>query len=248
MAQARLLEGKVALVTGAAGGQGTAICLRLAAEGADVLGLDIRPVPVLEEVRAQGRRAWELVLDLTDRSALRRELGRALESLPSLDVVVCAAGALSQRRLQDFDDEDWDRVVGVNMAAPAIVTQVSWPHLLRSAPSAVVHITSGGPRFPQVRVGPSYIASKGGLEALVPLFALEGAEHGIRVNGIAPGSILTPMSAVYYPTADLQARASPLGRIGRPDEIASAVAFLASHESSFMTGTILNVSGGKIWG
>src|SRR5882762_8035225 len=94
-----LLEGRTAVVTGAAGGQGAEICRRLADEGANVLAIDVRPVPAAAEVRERGRRAWELVLDLADRAALRRELPAALDALPSVDVLVCAAGVLSRRRL-----------------------------------------------------------------------------------------------------------------------------------------------------
>lgn len=248
MPRGPLLEGRTAVVTGAAGGQGAEICRRLADEGASVLAMDLGPVPVVAEVRERGREAWELVLDLTDRAALRRELPPVLAGLPSLDVLVCAAGVLSRRRLAEMDDADWDRVMAVNLTAPVVITQLAWPHLARSAPAAVVHITSTSPRMPLLGVGPAYMASKAGLAALVTLFALEGAEAGIRVNGVAPGPILTPMIEKDYPTEEIQRRQTPLGRIGRPADIAAAVAYLATEESSFVTGTILNVSGGKLWG
>lgn len=243
-----LLDGKTAVVTGAAGGQGAEICRRLAAEGAGVLGIDIVPTPALADVRAAGRQAWELVLDLTDRQAIRRELPRALDALPSVDVLVCAAGVLSRHRLAEMTDEEWDRVMAVNLTAPVVMTQLAWPHLLKSAPATVVHITSTSPKLPMIKVGPAYMASKAGLWSLVTLFAMEGAPDGIRVNGIAPGPILTPMIAKDYATEEMQRAQTPLGRIGMPADIAAAVAFLASSESSFITGTILNVSGGKLWG
>jgi NAD(P)-dependent dehydrogenase (short-subunit alcohol dehydrogenase family) len=243
-----LLEGKTAVVTGAAGGQGAEICRRLAAEGAGVLGMDIVPVPALADVRAAGRQAWELVLDLSDRGAIRQKLPPALDALPSLDVLVCAAGVLSRQRLADMSDEEWDRVMAVNLTAPVVMTQLAWAYLQRSAPASVIHITSTSPRMPLINVGPAYMASKAGLWSLVTLFAMEGAPAGIRVNGIAPGPILTPMIAKDYATEEAQRVQTPLGRIGMPADIASAVAFLASEESSFITGTVLNVSGGKLWG
>jgi 3-oxoacyl-[acyl-carrier protein] reductase len=248
MSKGLLLEGKTALVTGAAGGQGAEICRRLADEGANVLAMDLHAIPAAEEVRQRGRRAWELVLDLTDRGALRRELPGAIEQLPSLDIVVCAAGVLSRRRMQEMDDADWDRVMAVNLTAPVVITQITWPYLQKSAPSSIVHITSTSPRLPMLGVGPAYMASKAGLWSLITLFALEGAAESIRCNGIAPGPILTPMIEKDYPTEEIQRQQTPLGRIGKPGDIASAVAFLASEESSFITGTILNVSGGKLWG
>src|SRR5258708_8271200 len=120
-----LLEGKTAVVTGAAGGQGAEICRRLAAEGAGVLGLDIVPVPALAEVRAAGRQAWELVLDLSDRDAIRRELPPALDALPSLDVLVCAAGVLSRQRPADMKDEEWDRFMAANLTPPAVIPPIA---------------------------------------------------------------------------------------------------------------------------
>jgi NAD(P)-dependent dehydrogenase (short-subunit alcohol dehydrogenase family) len=243
-----LLDGKTAVVTGAAGGQGAEICRRLAVEGAAVLGIDIVPVPALTDVRATGRQGWELVLDLSDRKAIRREVPPVFDSLPSLDILVCAAGVLSRRRLAEMSDEEWDRVMAVNLTAPVVLTQLAWPLLKRSAPASVIHITSTSPRLPMVTVGPAYMASKAGLWSLVTLFAMEGAPDGVRVNGIAPGPILTPMIAKDYATEEVQRAQTPLGRIGMPADIAAAVAFLASEESSFITGTVLNVSGGKLWG
>jgi NAD(P)-dependent dehydrogenase (short-subunit alcohol dehydrogenase family) len=245
---AGLLEGKSAVVTGAAGGQGAEICRRFADEGANVLAMDLGRVPVVEEVRAKGRQAWELALDLTDRVALRRDLPKALDQLPSVDVLVCAAGLLSRRRLATMDDTDWDRVMAVNLTAPVVITQLAWPYLRRSKPASIIHITSTSPRLPLLGVGPAYMASKAGLWSLVTLFAMEGAPDGIRVNGVAPGPILTPMIEKDYPTEEIQRQQTPLGRIGKPADIAAACAFLASTESSFITGTILNVSGGKLWG
>jgi 3-oxoacyl-[acyl-carrier protein] reductase len=243
-----LLKGKTAFVTGAAGGQGAEICRRFAAEGARVLATDVKMPPVVQELNAAGHQALGIALDLTDRVLMRQELPKAFDALPSLDVVVCAAGVLSRSRLADMDDKDWDWVMAVNLTAPVVITQVAWPYLKRSRPASVIHITSTSPRLPMLGVGPAYMASKAGLWSLVTLFAMEGAADDIRVNGVAPGPILTPMIEKDYPTEEIQKAQTPLGRIGRPADIAAAVTFLASAESSFITGTILNVSGGKLWG
>lgn len=243
-----LLKGKTAVVTGAAGGQGAEICRRFAAEGANVLATDVKVPPVVKELNDSGHRATGLALDLTDRAQMRRELPKAFETLASLDILVCAAGVLSRRRLADMDDKDWDRVMAVNLTAPVVITQVAWPYLKKSSPASVIHITSTSPRLPMLGVGPAYMASKAGLWSLVTLFAMEGASDDIRVNGVAPGPILTPMIEKDYPTEEIQKAQTPLGRIGKPADIAAAVTFLASAESSFITGTILNVSGGKLWG
>jgi NAD(P)-dependent dehydrogenase (short-subunit alcohol dehydrogenase family) len=244
----QLLEGRTALVTGAAGGQGAEICRRFAAEGAEVLATDLRVPPVVDELTRQGAAAAGFELDLADRGAIRTRLPEVLAGRPALDVLVCAAGVLSRRRFLEVDDAEWDSVMAVNLTAPVVITQVVWPYLKRSSAASVVHITSTSPRLPMVNVGPAYMASKAGLWSLVTLFALEGAPDRIRVNGVAPGPILTPMIERDYPTEEIQRRQTPLGRIGKPADIAAVCAFLASDESSFITGTVLNVSGGKLLG
>jgi 3-oxoacyl-[acyl-carrier protein] reductase len=198
-------------------------------------------------VEAAGRRAWSLQADLADRERLRRGLAALLEQLPGLDILVCAAGILTRIPFPQLDDADWDRVLAVNLAAPVVLTQLAWPWLRRSPAAAIVYISSISAVSPRATVGPAYQASKAGLNALVPLVALEGAADGIRANGIMPGPVLTPMIAGSYDPAQ-RLMATPLGRIGQPDDIASAVAFLVSPDASFITGTVLNVSGGRHWG
>jgi NAD(P)-dependent dehydrogenase (short-subunit alcohol dehydrogenase family) len=243
-----LLNGLKAFVTGAAGGQGAEICRRFAAEGASILATDVGVPPVVDELRVEGCQATGFDLDLTDRAAIRRRLPDAFEAFGGVDVAVCAAGILSRHPFFDLDDDDWDRVMAVNLTAPVVTTQLVWPYLKKSGAASLIHISSTSPRLPMLNVGPAYMASKAGLWSLVTLFALEGAPDGIRVNGVAPGPIVTPMTTPAYPTPEIQALQTPMKRMGKPSEIASVCAFLASSESSFMTGTILNVSGGKLMG
>ena len=120
-----------------------------------MLGMDLVPVSALDDVRTARRQAWELVLDLRNQVAIRRELPKALDALPSLDVLVCAAGVLSRKRLADTDDEEWDRVMAVNLTAPVVITQLAWPYLQKSRPASVIQITSTSPRLPMIKVGPA---------------------------------------------------------------------------------------------
>lgn len=237
-----------ALVTGAARGQGLAIARRLAADGCDVAVVDVLPtIDAVTAVEGAGRMGWSLEIDLADRAALRRRVPPLLEEMGGLDILVCAAGVLTRIPFRDLDDTDWDRVLRVNLAAPVVLTQLAWPWLRRSEDPAIVYISSISALRPNLSVGPAYQASKAGLNALVPLVALEGAVDKIRVNAIMPGPILTPMIAADYDAAR-RLTATPLGRIGQPEDVASAVAFLVSPEASFITGTCLNVSGGRYWG
>jgi NAD(P)-dependent dehydrogenase (short-subunit alcohol dehydrogenase family) len=237
------LEGATAVVTGAAGGQGAAICRRLAAEGADVLALDVRPtVEVVAQVVAAGRRGWGLEIDLADRGALRRDLPDRLAELPGLDVLVCCAGLLTRTGIADLGDAEWDRVLAVNLTSAFVITQLAWSRLQASPRASAVYITSKAAVSPSAKQSAAYVASKGGLQSLVYLVAMEGAPHRIRANGIAPGPIAT---AMLGEAAAAAAESTPLGRVGTPEDIAAAAYYLASSESAFVTGTILNISGGR---
>ncbi len=219
------------------------MCRRLAAEGADILSVDVRPTDdVTADVVAAGRRGWSLEIDLSDRAALRRDLPRRLAELPALDVLVCCAGLLTRTPFEELGDEEWDRLMAVNLTSAFVFTQVAWKHLKQSSRPSAVYVTSKAAISPTVKQSAAYVASKGGLQSLVYLLAMEGAPHGIRANGIAPGPIATPMLGA---AAEAAARSTPLGRVGTPQDIAAAVFFLASAESAFMTGTVLNVSGGR---
>lgn len=237
------LEGATAVVTGAAGGQGAAVCRRLAAEGAEVLAIDVQPTAgVVADVEAAGRRGWGCEIDLADRGALRSELPGILDKLPGIDILVCCAGILTRTPLTQLTDDEWDRVMAVNLNSAVVVTQLAWERLRASRRASAVYITSKAAASPSVKQSAAYVASKGGLQSFVYLVAMEGAAHGIRANGIAPGPIATPMLG---DAAEAAARSTPLGRVGTPDDIAAAVYYLASGESGFVTGTILNVSGGR---
>ena len=232
------------MVTGAAGGQGEAVCRRLAAEGADVLAVDVKPpAAALAAVREAGRQAWCLEIDLADRAGLRRDLPAALEQLTGVDVLVCCAGLLTRTPFAQLADEEWDRLLAVNLTSAFVTTQLCWERLRESGRGSVVYITSKAALSPTGTQSAAYVASKGGLQSLVYAVALAGAAAGIRANGIAPGPIATPMLGAE--AAERAAANTPLGRVGTPEDIAAAVYYLASPESAFVTGAVLNVSGGR---
>jgi NAD(P)-dependent dehydrogenase (short-subunit alcohol dehydrogenase family) len=237
------LDGATAIVTGAAGGQGAAVCRRLAAEGADILAIDARSTAeVVAQVKSSGRRGWGMELDLADRVAMRSELPGRFKELPAIDVLVCCAGILTRTTFEDLGDAEWDQVLAVNLTSAFVVTQLAWARLKESRRPSAVYVTSKAAVSPSAKQSAAYVASKGGLQSLVYLIAMAGAPHRIRANGIAPGPIATPMLGA---AAEQAAQSTPLGRVGVPEDIAAAAYYLASPESAFVTGAILNISGGR---
>ena len=239
-------DGRIAVVTGAARGIGAAIATRLAREGADVAVVDIADgSATAEAVRAQGRDAWQLQVDLSRRSAIREVLGDFTAAHP-VDVLVCNAGVISTAAIATVSDEEWDRVLAINLTAALVVTQVVWAGMAERGDGRLVYVGSRAARTGGNNAGPAYIASKGGIHSLVVAAAKEGAAVGIRANGVMPGPVRTEMTRL--PSYDDESAATPLGRLGRPDDIAGAVSYLASDDAAFVTGTVLNVSGGLLMG
>ena len=244
---------RTALVTGAGSGLGEAIAHRLAAEGAHVVVADVdsrSASDVAAAVRSAGGSATAAHLDVRDRqsiAALRRHLSAEMDAL---DVLVNNAGIVRRATVEDFSDGDWTSQMEVNLLGAALMTQAFGP-LLRAAPGTVVNISSEGAFRPRAEHW-VYDASKAGLDALTRATATEMAPHGVRANAIAPGWMVTGMHFRAAPDPEqrkreLEALDNPqclMRRLGRPHEIAAAVAFLASDDASYITGTTMHVDGG----
>ncbi len=242
-----LLDGQVALVTGAARGLGLAIACVLARAGANVGLIDILDLGEAQRaVEAHGRQAWPLVLDLSDRAMTRQRVAAFAEGRGRLDVLVNNAGVVSTTPLSQLSDDEWDHVVAVNLTAAMIATQAVWPTMVARGGGKVVFVGSRAGRVGGNNAGPAYVASKGGLHSLVVSVAKEGAPFGILSNGVAPGPIKTEMT--MFPSYADETVVTPLGRMGRPEDVAEAVLYLASAASNFVTGIVLNVSGGALMG
>ncbi len=239
----REMDGLVAVVTGAASGIGEACAAALAARGAAVAGLDLAEATgpgVVLAVRA----------DVTDQAAVDAAIGRVVDQLGGLDVVVNCAGIGAVGPVTENDDDEWLRVYDVNVLGIVRTTRAAHRHLVASDHAAIVNIGSiaGHAGLPLRAV---YSASKGAVHALTLAMAADGVAEGIRVNAVAPGTVGTPwvgrlLDAAPDPVAaraQLEAR-QPVGRLGRPEEVAAAVAYLAGPAAAFTTGTILSVDGG----
>ncbi len=246
-------QGDVAIVTGASRGIGRAIALALAEAGFRVVvnyrdrAREAREL--VERIVANGGQARAIQADVGAREASPALVGAALDAFGRIDVLVNNAGVhLPGVRLADVRPEDWERILGVNLSGPFHLVQAVLPPMRARRHGHIVNLSSNvTQRFPATS-GP-YTVSKAGLEALTRILAKEEGPHGIRVNAIAPGPIDTEMMAeslaVMGPErAEAFIRSVPLGRTGRPEEIAAVVRFLVSDAAGYLTGQVIYVNGG----
>lgn len=241
---------RTAFVTGGSRGIGRAIVRRLAAEGYAV-GIDYLQArdqaEALEaEIRAQGRRAMAVRADVSDRNAITSAIRAVEEAFGPVGVLVNNAGIAEQHQFQDITDAFWNRLFAVNVNGAFHTIQAVLPHMLHVKSGSIVNISSiWGQRGASCEV--AYSSTKAAIIGLTRSLAMELAPSGIRVNCVAPGVIRTDMVAVLgeETLADL-ARETPVGRLGTPEDVASAVAFLAGDAASFITGQVLTADGGFI--
>lgn len=246
-------KGRVALVAGGGSGIGRATCELFAGRGGAVVVADIDHVSAkstAEGIARKDGKAEACACDVTLWDQVQAAVEAARRTFGRLDVLINCAGILRAHLLEDTPEEEWNEVLQVNLTGAFLLTKAAMAAMREQGGGSIVHIASR--MAIRVKEGHgAYAASKAGILQLTQMAALEGAPHGIRVNCVCPGFIDTPMVWGSGPRADVEAqfagwaKVCPLGRAGRPEEIARAMLFLASDEASFITGMALPVDGGR---
>ena len=248
------LKGQTALITGAAGGIGSATARAFAREGADMCLSDINDTAaVASEVSTLGRRAIEIRTDVTNRTEVENMVAIAADNLGRIDILVTVAGVTSLGNANSIEEAEWDRVIDINLKGTWLCCQAVMDQMRKQKYGRIVTVGSligknGGNPRPWIskdeQLGSSnaaYGASKAGVHAVTFFLAKELAADGITVNSVSPGPIKTEMIATARPGLS---EIIPVGRMGTTDEVADAILFLASERSGFITGETLDINGG----
>lgn len=246
-------DGKVAFVTGGAQGIGAATAQRLASEGASVAVIDLteeRSAPVVDEIAAAGGTAMAIGCDVADEAAVKAAVESAVDAYGRLDVLVNNAGITRDNLLHKMSADDWDTVLRVNLTSTFLCSRAAQAHMVPARYGKIVSLSSRSALGNRGQA--NYAAAKAGIQGLTATLAIELGPFGINVNAVAPGFVASAMTdatahRLGVSPDDLQkasAEATPLRRVGQPEEIAAVVAFLASDDASYVSGQTLYVNGG----
>ncbi len=243
------LTGKTALVTGCNKGIGKGMAIGLAEAGANIIGVSssLKPGSEVEnEVKTFGKNFRSYQCDMNDRESIYSFLKKVQEENPAIDILINNAGTILRQPIAEHSDENWDRVLNINLDAPFILAREIGKHMLQRGSGKII-FTCSLLSFQGGILVPGYAASKGALSSLIKAFANEWAGKGVNVNGIAPGYIATDNTEALR--NDEERSKSILGRIpanrwGQPEDFKGPVVFLASEASNYVHGTILTVDGG----
>ena len=246
------LKDKVALVTGAASGIGLACADRFAAEGAKVVLADVNTAAgeeATEAIQATGADAVFVTCDVGDKAQVDAMIGSAVAAFGRLDCVVANAGIVHACDFLELAEEDFDRVLRVNLKGVFLTGQAAARQMAaQGSGGAIVNMSSVNAVMAIPSITP-YVVAKGGVNQLTKVMAISLAEHGIRVNAIGPGSIATELAQAVLADPEKRRGAlcrTPLGRFGEPEEIGKVAVFLASEDSSYITGQTLYPDGGRL--
>jgi meso-butanediol dehydrogenase / (S,S)-butanediol dehydrogenase / diacetyl reductase len=244
------LQNRVALVTGAASGIGQAVAVRFAAEGAAVMAADVddrNGLETVERICDAGGRAEFVRLDVSNADEVSRAVQYTIERLGGLHILFNGAGILAYGTAVETSEEMWKRMMAVNLNGTFFCSRACLPHMIAQGRGSVINVASTTGAHDACAHAVAYVSSKGGVTLMTRAMAIDHARQGVRVNAICPGPTDTPMLRNALTPEQLEAFAGtfPMGRLGRPEEIAAAAVFLASDDASFITGSLLYVDGGQ---
>ena len=242
------LANKVAIVTGATQGIGLACAQRLVKEGAKVMLVDIKPEGVAA-AEIIGPSAAFFAADVSQKADVDAMIAATLQAFGQIDILVNNAGVTHAADFLDLTEEDFDRVIRINLKSMFLCSQAAAREMVKRQSGCIINMSSVNSELAIPNQVP-YVVSKGGINQLTKVMALNLAPHGIRVNGIGPGTILTELAKkAVLASADARRTIlsrTPMGRCGEPEEVAAIAAFLASDDASYMTGQTMFVDGGRM--
>jgi len=243
------LKDKVALVTGGASGIGKATAELFAREGARVAVADYSAGgrETVQGIQNAGGEAIFLSVDVSDSGQVTKMVEAAFQAYGRIDILFNAAGILHYGTVLETDEQAWHRVLSVNLTGTYLCCRAVIPHMIRQGGGSIINVSSTAGAHDAIPNAVAYVASKGGVTMLTKAMAVDHGRQGVRVNALVPGATDTPMiRKVLTPEAMAGLAAQhPIGRIGRPEELAQAVLFLASDDASFVTGSAMYVDGGQ---
>lgn len=244
----RKLEGRVTIVTGGSGGIGNEISLRFASEGAKVVIADLKndkAMEVVSKIKADSGEAIFVETNVTNTESVKKMVEETVRTFSKIEILVNNAGRIQIRDFLEIDLEDWNEIINVNLTGAFLCSRFTLPHIIKQGWGRIINISStsgitGGTS------GAHYAAAKGGLIAFTKALSKEFAKDGIAVNAIAPSKIETDMlhSSLDEEGKKALLKKIPVGRFGKPEDIASLALFLASEESGYITGEVIVASGG----
>jgi len=244
------LKDRVAIITGAARGIGKAIALAFAREGAKVVLVDVdkEKLEILQnEIKKRKGEAIAIPCDISKSSEVKSMVDQVKKAFDRIDILVNNAGIIRRGTIETMTEEDWDRVIEVNLKGTFNCSKAVVETMKQQRYGKIVNVSSIAGKIGDITSAPGYGPSKAGIDALTKTLARQLAPYGINVNAVSPHAIETEMSAQWAEERRKEIIASiPLGRLGKPEDVAEAVLFLASDEASFITGEILDVNGGAL--
>jgi len=244
------LKGKIAVVTGGARGIGKAIAQTLAKEGANVILCDVdykTAQSAVNEIQDQGFVASAVKMDVSCGKEVKKVFEDILNKFARVDILINNAGICYLTPLEDISEEEWDKVISVNLKGTFLCSQAVMQAMISQKWGKIVNIASLAGKVGGILVGAHYSASKAGIICLTKSFAKRMAPYGVNVNAVAPGPIKTEMTDVWSENEKEKFRKSiPLGDFGNPEDVAETVLFLVSDRARFITGEIIDVNGGAL--